>query len=79
MKLNIYLERNSIVIAEFAKKCDLSRYTIYNILKGKHVLLEVAYRIVKQTEGVVSYEDMLYQAPLRKTIPKKLDHKQEKI
>ena len=59
MFLKEYLEKNHIIKKGFAKKVDVSEATIHNIISGrKKPSYKTAQRIVKLTNGEVTFEDL---------------------
>ena len=59
MKLDEFLKKNRIFAPEFAERSNLSVPLIYNVLKGRDILLSNAYRISRATEGKVKLEDLV--------------------
>ena len=60
MRLKEYLDMNGIKYKYFAKKLGISSATIFSIMKNNRDLrLETAWKIVIETSGQVSYEDLL--------------------
>lgn len=61
MKIKEYMEINKLTHREFAKKMNISSSTICHFLNGrtKSISLPVIQKIVKGSEGKISFEDLL--------------------
>jgi len=59
LKLEDYLKKKMIAVPDFAKTIGVNKGTIYNYINGDRIpTLDIAMKIVKETKGVVSYEDL---------------------
>ncbi len=77
MNLEQYFKKYEINVSAFAKACDLHRGTLYNVLNGKRkISLQVAEKIYRQTNGEVTYNDLLNTKPKIST-QKKDNHKKK--
>lgn len=79
MKLKEYFDRFSVNIEQFSKKIDVSRRTIYDILKEKSTPnLTTAAKIMRETQNLVTYEDLLLEDKPKKIKKiKKVDSEKE--
>lgn len=61
MKIREYMEANKLTHREFAKKMDISSSTICHFLNGrtKSISLPVIQKIVKGSDGVISFDDLI--------------------
>lgn len=61
MKLKEYLDMNGIKYSFFAEKLKITRQAFHKILHGQmKVSLIMAKKIVEQTSGKVTYEDLIF-------------------
>jgi plasmid maintenance system antidote protein VapI len=58
MKLKDYLDDLGIPIATFARKLNVSRNTLHNIIKGQDIRLSIALKIEELTKGQVTCHDL---------------------
>jgi DNA-binding XRE family transcriptional regulator len=59
MKLRQYLKKENLSLEEFAKKVNSSSSTIYRVATGNYTpKLDLAKRIVVQTQNAVTFEDL---------------------
>jgi predicted transcriptional regulator len=63
MKLFDYLKKNKKTPVEFASEVGVCTATIYNVMKGKDILLSLAHKIHVSTGHKVSYKDLLNDNP----------------
>lgn len=59
MKLKDYLHFADISAVQFAKNTGISLPCLYAIMRGKNFLIYNAAKIVHETEGAVTYDDLL--------------------
>ncbi len=68
MKLKEYLKLQKYPITRFAEAIGISITTFHNILRGhKDIRLSTAMRIVKATQGIVSFEELAEDIKVIKT------------
>lgn len=59
MKLIEHIKETKFSKTVYAKELGVSRGTLYRILGGDSITLDVANRIVTYTNGKVSYEELV--------------------
>ncbi len=58
MKLKEYLDSHCVNMKQFCKKADVSSNTLYKLISGGEVVLSVALRVERATEGRVTCQEM---------------------
>lgn len=68
MKLREYLDKFGILIGTFSKKSGVHAPTIHRIIQGEDMMLSTAAKLVKASNGFVTYDDLLRKkrAPRKK-------------
>ncbi len=61
MRLSEYLQERGITKREFAKRAGINTQTLYNILWGREPRLSIACKIIKASEGKISFEELIPQ------------------
>lgn len=59
MRLKEYIRKNEISIREFSRRSGVGYAPLYRICNGYDMFLDTAVKIVKATNGEVTYEDLL--------------------
>ena len=59
MRFPEYLKDRGISKREFAKRAGINVQTIYNILWGREPRLTIACKIIKASEGKISFEELI--------------------
>lgn len=61
MRLSEYLQERGITKREFAKRAGINTQTLYNILWGREPRLTIACKIIRASEGKISFEELIPQ------------------
>lgn len=61
MNLKEYFSAKGIKIVAFANRCGITYRTLWKYLKGGDIMLSTAKKIVEQTEGGVTLDDLAYR------------------
>ncbi len=61
MRLSEYLQERGITKREFAKRAGINTQTLYNILWGREPRLTIACKIIKASEGKITFEELIPQ------------------
>lgn len=58
MKLNTWIRTSKVKKVDLANSLGITYRALYNYMKGRRPKLTIARKIVKLSDGQVSYEDM---------------------
>jgi plasmid maintenance system antidote protein VapI len=56
--LRRYLREHQVSITELARDLRVQRSTVYTVLAGENLTLDLAYRIMQTTKGEVSLNEL---------------------
>jgi predicted transcriptional regulator len=71
MKLAQYLKKTKLSLSEFARRCDIPRTTLQNVLdETQGVTATTAKKIILATSGLVGLDDLIAKRPRAKREPK---------
>ena len=59
MKLVDYLKNNNITQVAFAEMIGVTQMTVYRLLNGHDPSARIGRKIIKVTDGTVTWDDML--------------------
>ncbi len=59
MRLSEYLKDRGITKKEFARRAGINSQTLYNILWGREPRLTIACKIIKASEGKITFEELI--------------------